>query len=501
MHIIYLKRKIIVDAIISYFTSLNPMNLLTSMPGAIAQGIIWGIMALGVYITFRILDIADLTVDSSFTTGAAVTVMLKIAGFPMWSCLLIAVLVGLVAGAVTGLLHTKLGIPAILAGILTQLALYSINLRIMGMSANKSYMFGESDLYVNSGDITKSIVISGIIAIAIIFLMYWYFGTEQGSALRATGSNHSMSSAQGINISTMKIIGLALSDALVALSGGLMSQYQGYTDINMGRGAIVIGLAAVIIGEVIGYALLGKHINFWGNLAFVVFGGIVYYIVITIVLWLKLNTNDLKLFTAVVVALFLAVPYLKAQKKSSFKLAKREGKSQMLKINQIEKTFNPGTINEKKALCGVSLSLNEGDFVTIIGGNGAGKSTLMNAITGVWPVDNGSIYLDGINVTGLKEFERAKYIGRVFQDPMMGTAPDMQIAENLALAYRRGRKRTLRWGITSAEKEMFREKLSMLGLGLEDRMTSKVGLLSGGQRQAITLLMASLQKPEAFAFR
>lgn len=168
----------------------------------------------------------------------------------------------------------------------------------------------------------------------------------------------------------------------------------------------------------------------------------------------------------------------------------------MLKINQIEKTFNPGTINEKKALCGVSLSLNEGDFVTIIGGNGAGKSTLMNAITGVWPVDNGSIYLDGINVTGLKEFERAKYIGRVFQDPMMGTAPDMQIAENLALAYRRGRKRTLRWGITSAEKEMFREKLSMLGLGLEDRMTSKVGLLSGGQRQAITLLMASLQKPK-----
>lgn len=325
MHIIYLKRKIIVDAIISYFTSLNPMNLLTSMPGAIAQGIIWGIMALGVYITFRILDIADLTVDSSFTTGAAVTVMLKIAGFPMWSCLLIAVLVGLVAGAVTGLLHTKLGIPAILAGILTQLALYSINLRIMGMSANKSYMFGESDLYVNSGDITKSIVISGIIAIAIIFLMYWYFGTEQGSALRATGSNHSMSSAQGINISTMKIIGLALSNALVALSGGLMSQYQGYTDINMGRGAIVIGLAAVIIGEVIGYALLGKHINFWGNLAFVVFGGIVYYIVITIVLWLKLNTNDLKLFTAVVVALFLAVPYLKAQKKSSFKLAKKRG--------------------------------------------------------------------------------------------------------------------------------------------------------------------------------
>lgn len=168
----------------------------------------------------------------------------------------------------------------------------------------------------------------------------------------------------------------------------------------------------------------------------------------------------------------------------------------MLKINSIEKTFNPGTINEKRALNGVSLHLKPGDFVTIIGGNGAGKSTLMNAITGVWPVDNGSITLDGVNVTGLPEYKRAKYIGRVFQDPMMGTAPDMQIVENLALAYRRGKRRTLKWGITKKEKEFFHENLKILGLRLEDRMTSKVGLLSGGQRQALTLLMASLQKPK-----
>ena len=168
----------------------------------------------------------------------------------------------------------------------------------------------------------------------------------------------------------------------------------------------------------------------------------------------------------------------------------------MLKVNNIEKTFNPGTINEKKALDGVSLHLNPGDFVTIIGGNGAGKSTLMNAITGVWPVDNGSIILDGTNVTGMPEYKRAKYIGRVFQDPMMGTAPDMQIIENLALAYRRGKKRTLSWGITKKERELYHEKLKILGLGLEDRMTSKVGLLSGGQRQALTLLMASLQSPK-----
>ena len=168
----------------------------------------------------------------------------------------------------------------------------------------------------------------------------------------------------------------------------------------------------------------------------------------------------------------------------------------MLKVNNIEKTFNPGTINEKKALDGVSLHLNPGDFVTIIGGNGAGKSTLMNAITGVWPVDNGSIILDGTNVTGMPEYKRAKYIGRVFQDPMMGTAPDMQIIENLALAYRRGKRRNLSWGITKKERALYHEKLKILGLGLEDRMTSKVGLLSGGQRQALTLLMASLQSPK-----
>ncbi|MGN0489223.1 MAG: ABC transporter ATP-binding protein [Ruminococcus sp.] len=168
----------------------------------------------------------------------------------------------------------------------------------------------------------------------------------------------------------------------------------------------------------------------------------------------------------------------------------------MLQVNSISKTFNPGTINEKKALNGVSLHLNPGDFVTIIGGNGAGKSTLMNAITGVWPVDEGSIILDGANVTGMPEYKRAKYIGRVFQDPMMGTAPDMEIVENLALAYRRGKGRTLKWGVTAKEKEFYKERLSILGLGLEDRLTAKVGLLSGGQRQALTLLMASLQIPK-----
>lgn len=282
-------------------------------------------MALGVFITFRLLDVADLSVDGTFTTGGAVTVMMRIAGMPIWSCLIVAVLAGLIAGTVTGILHTKLGIPAILAGILTQIALYSINLHIMDLSANKAFNFGEQGLYVSLGNVPKAILVSAVFAVVIIALLYWYFGTEQGSALRATGSNHSMSSAQGININTMKIIGLALSNGLVALSGSLMTQYQGFADINQGRGAIVTGLAAVIIGEVIGMAILGKRMNFISKMIFIVIGGVIYYIVIAVVLWLKLKSQDLKLFSAIIVALFLAIPYLKAKSKNSFSKAKKKG--------------------------------------------------------------------------------------------------------------------------------------------------------------------------------
>lgn len=312
-------------SIAAYFSSLSVLKLLKNMPGGIAQGLIWGLMALGVYVTFRLLDVADLTVDGSFTTGGAVTVMLIIAGYPAWLALLVAVLAGVLAGLCTGLLHTKLGIPAILAGILTQFSLYSINLRIMGMAANKAVSVDKYNLIISARHIPSSILTGLFIAFVVITVFYWYFGTEQGSALRSTGSNPAMSRALGINIDNMKVLGLAISNGIVALSGGLMSQYQGFADINMGRGAIVIGLAAVIIGEVIGKAVLGKHLNFYGTLSFVVVGGVLYYLVVVIVLWLRLNSNDLKLFTAVIVALFLAVPYLKEQSRSSFAGLKKKG--------------------------------------------------------------------------------------------------------------------------------------------------------------------------------
>ena len=312
-------------SIVAYFASLSILKLIKNMPGGVAQGLIWGLMALGVYITFRLLDVADLTVDGSFTTGGAVTVMLILAGCPAWLALLVAVIAGVLAGLCTGLLHTKLGIPVILAGILTQFSLYSVNLHIMGMAANKAVSVDKFSLILSSRNITASILTGALIAAVLVAVFYWYFGTEQGSALRATGSNSAMSSALGINVGSMKVLGLAISNGIVALSGGLMSQYQGFADINMGRGAIVIGLAAVIIGEVLGRALLGKHLNFCGTLSFTVIGGVLYYLVVVTVLWLKLNSNDLKLFTAVIVALFLAVPYLREQSKSSFSRLKKKG--------------------------------------------------------------------------------------------------------------------------------------------------------------------------------
>lgn len=300
-----------------YLSALSVTNLISRMPAAVAQGIIWGLMALGVFITFRLLDIPDMTVDGSFATGGAVTVMLLLAGMPAWAALLIAIVVGVLTGLCTGFLHTKLGIPAILAGILTQFALYSINLRIMTKanqtaSVQKFGMFWENGngFLVSSLHIPQAILVGLVLAAIIVALSYWYFGTEQGSALRATGNNPAMSRAQGIHIGTMKVIGLGISNGIVALAGGLMTQFQGTADVSMGRGAIVIGLAAVIIGEVV----FGKiFINFGLRLFAVSIGAILYYIVLQAALQLGLNTNDLKLVTALIVAVFLAIPYWKSK--------------------------------------------------------------------------------------------------------------------------------------------------------------------------------------------
>lgn len=290
-------------------------SLLNALPGAVSQGLIWGIMAIGVYVTFRILDVADLTVDGSLATGGAVCVMMIRSGVNPWVALLAAIAVGALAGLVTALLHTKCGIPAILAGILTQLALFSINLRIMGGKSNQpvsvdKYKLLVSQRYVREVATRNPILLLVLLLTVIIAILYWFFGTEKGCSIRATGANKNMARAQGINPDNDIILGLMLSNGLVALSGALVAQYQGAVDVNMGRGAIVIGLAAVIIGEVVFKKI--KH-NFAGTLVFVVFGAIIYYVVIQIVLQLGLNTNDLKLISALIVALFLAIPHWKQQ--------------------------------------------------------------------------------------------------------------------------------------------------------------------------------------------
>ena len=294
---------------------MNIMALISALPGAAAQGLIWGIMAIGVYITFRTLDIADLTVDGTMCTGGAVCIMMMMNGHNVWVAMLAAFIAGMLAGLATGFFHTFMGIPAILSGILTQLALWSVNLKIMGKS-NQALNVDKYNLlvslrYIKGVPIFKNtIVIVAIMIVVLIAILYWFFGTELGCSIRATGCNSNMARAQGINTNFNKVLGLMISNGLVALSSALLAQYQGFADINMGRGAIVIGLAAVIIGE----AIFGPIFrNFALTLLSVGFGAVIYYLVLQVVIWLGVDTDLLKMFSAIVVAIFLAIPYWKSR--------------------------------------------------------------------------------------------------------------------------------------------------------------------------------------------
>ena len=297
-------------------------SFLNALPGALSQGLIWGIMAIGVYITYKVLDLSDLTVDGSFCTGGAACVMLMLAGCNVWVAILGAMLAGMLAGLVTGFFHTKCGIPAILSGILTQLGLWSVNLAIMDMKANQALNVNNFDLLVSLRylqEVQKGtrpfyehpIFVVGVLTAVIIGILYWFFGTELGASIRATGANANMARAQGINTNFNKVLGFTLSNGLVAISGALLCQYNGFAEINMGRGAIVIGLAAIIIGDVV-FSKIFR--NFALKLLAVSIGAIIYYIVIQFVIsTLEINSNYLKLLSALIVAMFLAVPYWQGQ--------------------------------------------------------------------------------------------------------------------------------------------------------------------------------------------
>lgn len=616
-------------------------NIETMISG-VNQGLLWALLAIGVYLTFRLLDFPDLTVEGSFALGGAVVAkMVGIGGMDPFVATIVAFLIGALAGLVTGILHTQFKIPAILAGILTMIGLYSINIRIMG-SPNQStgsetiIQFVSNWLHLPR---MYAVLVIGLVLVAVaVGGLYWFFGTETGSAIRATGTNAKMCRAQGINTKVQTVMCLMLSNALIALSGALVTQEQSFGDVTMGVGAIVVGLASIIIGE----TLFAKARNFFLKLTSVVVGSVIYRVIIT---WIissgNMTPSDVKLMTAILITVALSLPLVKqacirlskwiatrnatyaawlqrradkrAQRAEAAKqkalalaekaqntapdakteaqmqrdmerlIAKRQARETMarlrrrakterqsvacmrratavyqqakavadridaiakaagetpdaktqktlaklrsrlvelnrihnelraksvvlnkyltdgkdiLQISNLSKTFNPGTNNEKKALNDLSLTVRQGDFITVIGGNGAGKSTLLNMISGVYNADKGDVYLDGANITKMSEHRRAKYLGRVFQDPMLGTAANMEIQENLALAYRRGKLHTLRWAIAKAEKSLYYAQLKRLGLGLESRMTARVGLLSGGQRQALTLLMSTLVEPK-----
>lgn len=291
------------------------LNYISSLPGAVAQGMIWGIMAIGVYITYKVLDIADLTVDGSICTGAAVCAAMMTMGAPLPLAMLCSFIAGLAAGLLTGLFHTFMGIPAILSGILTQLILWSVNLKIMGLALDKASAANlplssrNFNTLVSMLDMNKSLIVLEVVCIVLVAALYWFFGTEYGASLRATGANAQMSRAQGINTSSAKIFGLVLSNGIVAFAGALLAQYQGNADINMGKGAIVIGLAAVIIGEAL-FGWIARN-NFALKLITVLLGGITYFFVYSTVIYMGLDSNYLKMLSAVVVAIFLAVPYWK----------------------------------------------------------------------------------------------------------------------------------------------------------------------------------------------
>lgn len=284
------------------------VTIINALPGAVAQGLIWGVMAIGLFISYKILDFADLTVDGSICTGACVLVILVTAGVNVYVAMALSFVAGLLTGLVTGVFHTLMGIPPILSGILTQLILWSVNLKILGQ-ANVALPSRNYDLIISSRDNLTAIIVLVIITVLLIGVLYWFFGTERGSSIRATGCNENMARAQGINVKANKIVALMLSNGIVALSGALLAQYQGFADINMGRGAIVVGLAAIIIGV----SVFAKFKNFALKLLSVAIGGVIYYLVYQVVIALGLNTDLLKMLSAIVVAIFLAVPYWEKQ--------------------------------------------------------------------------------------------------------------------------------------------------------------------------------------------
>lgn len=452
--------------------------------GVFEQGFIYAIMALGVYITYKILDFPDLSVDSTFPLGAAVTTVMLSSGKNPLLALIAATAAGAIAGMVTGIIHVKFKVRDLLSGIIVMTGLYTLNLRIVGGSANVP-LFNYKSVFDNdfiNGIFPealapyKTVIIIFIIMIIAKILLDLYLKTKSGYLLRAVGDNETIVTSLAKDSGFVKIVGLAISNGLVALAGSVMCQQQRFFEISMGTGTIVIGLASVIIGTNV----------FKGNLikatTAVVIGSVIYKACVAIAIEVGLPATDLKLITAV---LFLIILIISMDRK------KKEVKG-MIELKHIDKYYNIGTVNEVCLFKDFNLTVDDGDFISVIGSNGSGKTSMLNLICGSLEAEAGNIILNGEDISQQKEYIRQRKIGRVYQNPAMGTCPSMTILENMSLADNKGKKFGLGFGTNKKRVDYYRELLSQLGLGLEDMMGSKVGSLSGGQRQAMALLMTTM---------
>lgn len=543
----------------------------------LTYGMAYALLALGVFISYRVLNFADMTTEGTFVFGAVSTFLFITMGWPAIFATILGVLIGSLGGLITGLLHTKLKVNGLLAGIITLTGLFTINLVIMGvvqynMSMDlyreqyANYINGytivapikptysiatsfratvtiDNSKYTTIFDIFSSnydninnffkvrkywvIGFMAVITLLVFGLMYYFFGTEVGMSMRATGMNQKMARAQGINTDFYIILGLMIANGLIALSGSLVAQRDYTTGTQNGTGMLVVGLASIIIGE----AIFGKR-SFKNWMISIGLGALIYYLIIAIATILGLPNHFLKLLYAIIIVVILALSYINSvthfipviKRRMSTFFSKNKTKSSieeiieaeaheeiketslpivvedevMLEAKNLTKIFNPtGNPNDMKiALNHVNVQIKKGEFVTIIGGNGSGKSTFFNTLSGVYKPDDGFININGVDVTYLKEHKKAVYIGRVAQDPYQGTAQDMSILENMNIAKRRPRRRTLFWGFKKNDTDVYKNMVAELGLGLENRLNAKIGLLSGGQRQSVTLLMATLERPD-----
>lgn len=507
---------------------------------AVMLGFEYALLAVGVFVSFRILHIADLTVDGSFCLGMAVCTTFAVAGHPVLG-LVAGTVAGALAGCVTGGLIAAAKINPLLAGIITMTGLYSVNIYVLGgpnvslLNAEKIYQPVKQFVGAALTNSQVKMVVVVVLVAVVVALVAAYFRTESGLAMRATGDNEEMCRASSINTDAYKIAGLALANALVGLSGAILAQYQGFADVNAGSGMVMVGLASVILGE-----LFGARRSVTAGLVCTVIGSVLYRVVVQAALSVNLmDSNALKLVTAVLVALFMSMPAIRAfiasrkeraaARRSAEELAAKTLASQaataqgsvsqdpssqgltnnasgngeavcgaepMLQAIDLKKTFNAGTPLEHKGLDGANVVLRPGEFACVVGSNGAGKSTLFNVIAGSVHPDGGLVRLAGHDVTFVVDYQRARTLSRVFQDPMRGTAPGLTVAENVALAYGRSKKKPMAIAMRSSMRKLVKERLEDLGFGLEDRMDVPVGSLSGGQRQAVTLLMATIGNPD-----